>query len=376
MSARERRTEHEREEISMAASRVLRPLTTQLVGSYAKPHWLARHDRAFEPDGRWRPEAEVLPEAIADATRLAVTDQARAGLDLITDGEQGRQTYTGHLIARLDGIDSVVLGTEERPGGPPAWVEYNEAWRSGRHERAMVAPRVVGPIRWPGPISTEEVRRLRRLTRKTVKFTVPCPMTAAWFLVDEYYGDEQALTAALAETLNQELRATAAAGVDLIQIDEPSVHFNLDGFQRHGAMALERMIANVDAPIAVHVCYGYANLVDRKHLDPDYETCLAALAACDFDAISLEYEQPGEPDLLRACGDKHVILGLLNMGTHEVEAPVHVAARLRAALDVIPPERLHLAPDCGMWHLPRNVSAAKLRALVIGTELVRAGLDA
>lgn len=352
---------------------MLRPLTTQLVGSYAKPRWLVRPDRAFgEPDGWWRPDPGVLPEAIADATRLAVFDQERAGLDLVTDGEQGRQDYGRHLPARLTGVDATAYAREERPAPARAWVAYNEAWRAAGNDRAVTAPRIVGPIGWPGPLGLEEVRFLKRQTRRPVKYTLPGPMTAAWFLIDEHYGDPAAATMALAAALNREMRALAAEGVDLVQIDEPSIHFNLQGFLNYGAAALEQMVAGVPGPIAVHVCYGYAHLVERKTLDPAYGDGLEALAGCAIDAISLEYEQPGHgPELLARCGDKHVILGLLNLGTEEAESPEQVARRLRAALEVVPAERLHPAPDCGMWHLPRAVAFAKLRALVLGTEIVR-----
>jgi 5-methyltetrahydropteroyltriglutamate--homocysteine methyltransferase len=204
--------------------------------------------------------------------------------------------------------------------------------------------------------------------------TVLGPLTAAARVADEHYGDEEALGMAFAAALNEELRALDAEGVDLLQLDEPDFHFRHAEAVEWGARALDRAFEGVRAVRAVHVCYGYAT-IGRKRLDPGYGRVLEAIAASSADAISLEYAQPGHgPELLRSCGDKHVLLGVLDLGTHEVEPAESIAARVRAALEVVPPERLHLAPDCGMWFLPREVAFAKLRALVLAAQLVRAEL--
>jgi 5-methyltetrahydropteroyltriglutamate--homocysteine methyltransferase len=330
-----------------------------------------RHERSVAPDGWWRPDPDVLPQAITDAIRLAVSDQERAGLDLVTDGEQGRQTYARHLPSRLIGVDAAHYG--RRTESPPS-VGFHRVKPDFVVDgaRVVTAPRIVGPLDWPGPLGLDEIRFLKRQTRRPVKYTVPGPLTAYKYLIDEHYGDEEAATMALAAALNHELRALDAEGVDLLQIDEPYFHSLLEQAQRFGAAALNRMIEGVRTPVAVHICYGYDYFVDQKAADPDFADCLGLLAACDIQAISLEYEQPGHmPELLAACGDKHVILGLLHLGTEAVETPEHIASRIRDALAVVPPERLHPAPDCGMWHLSRDVAFAKVRALALGSALVR-----
>jgi 5-methyltetrahydropteroyltriglutamate--homocysteine methyltransferase len=179
---------------------------------------------------------------------------------------------------------------------------------------------------------------------------------------------------AMAAAVNQELRVLDAEGVDVLQLDEPDFHFRHDQAVEWGARALDRAFKGIRAVRAVHVCYGYAT-IGRKRLDPNYGRVLEAIAASSADAISLEYAQPGHgPELLRACGDKHVLLGVLDLGTLEVETPEAIAARVRAALEVVPAERLHLAPDCGMWFLPREVAFAKTRAMAVASAMVRAEL--
>ena len=199
-------------------------------------------------------------------------------------------------------------------------------------------------------------------------------MTAACRLADDHYRDEEALGMAIAEAINQELRALDADGVDVLQLDEPDFHFRPDQALRWGAHALDRALEGIAATTIVHVCYGYAT-IGHKRLDPGYASVLEAIAASRADAIALEYEQPGhEPSLLRHCGDKGLVLGVLNLGRHQIETPEHIAERVRAVLEVVPPERLHLAPDCGMWFLPREVAFAKIRAMVVAAEIVRSEL--
>lgn len=349
----------------------LRPLTIQIVGSYAKPAWLARHDRMHASDHSWwRPEPDALQAAKEDAARLAIYEQERAGLDLLTDGEGQRQNYASHFYARLGGVDAARLA--EKPATSEVMTTTRRALSRLEREDRLMRPRIVGELAWPGPLCVDELRFLKRHTRRPVKATVVGPVTACYFLADEHYGDEERATMAMAAVLNRELLALDAEGVDLLQIDEPSFHGNLSAARCYGVRAINRMVEGVRAPVAVHVCYGYAHVVTEKAANPGYAECLELLAACDIHAMSVEYEQPGhQPDLLRHCGDKHVILGLLNLGSHIVETPEHIAARIRAALEVVPIDRLHPASDCGMWHLPREVAFAKIRALVLGTEIVR-----
>lgn len=353
---------------------MIRPLTTQIVGSYSKPGWLADHDLMTSYErGWWRPEREFLPEAQDDAARLSVFDQERAGMDLLTDGEARRQYFVGHFLSRLGGVDVRRLARRGAPQTEIPTIAYRPEWREKRQEAAGVLPRVVDELRWPGPLTVEEIRFLKRHTRRPVKATVVGPVSAVTRLSDEHYGDEQAAALALAAALNEELKALEAEGADVLQIDEPSFHSSLSHARRYGVEAVNRMVEGLTTPVVLHVCYGYAAYKEREEkASPSYPEVLELAASTDVQGISLAYEQPGhEPDLLLRCGEKHVIPGLLNLGTEEVESPEHVASRIRAALEVVPPERLHPSSDCGMWFLPREIAFGKVRSLVLGTEIVR-----
>ena len=353
---------------------MLPPMSTQLVGSYTKPDWLIRHHRVtsqFGEESFWRPDPEVREQAFDDATRLAIADQENAGLDLITDGEQRRERYDTYFF-RFGGLDTESLGAWDTALRDLSFIDIDPDV-AARFSTARAA-RVVGDVTWQGPIALEDLRFLKRHTRRPVKMTVIGPLTTACRLANEHYVDEQALGMAVAAAINQELRALDAEGVDVIQIDEPDFHFRHDQASNWGARAVDAALEGVTATSIVHVCYGYATL-GRKRIDPNYARVLESLAASRAGGISLEYEQPGHgPDLLRHCGDKMIILGVLNLGKQEVETPEHVAARIREALEVVPPERLQLAPDCGMWFLPRGIAFAKLRAMSTAAEIVRCEL--
>jgi 5-methyltetrahydropteroyltriglutamate--homocysteine methyltransferase len=327
-----------------------RPLATQLVGSYSKPAWLLR--KGIPGNEVWRAEPDVLAEAQDDTVRLAVYDQERAGLDLLADGEGRRLNYARHFFLGWRGIDP-----EPEIAGP-------------------AAPRVVGPLEWPGPQTVDALRFLKQLTTRPVKATVVGPYTAATRVADEYYHDPDALLLACAAAINAELRALQAEGCALLQIDDRALHADPAPPIAQVTRAFARALEGIHTPVAVHVCYGYAHRHPTKHVDPQYAAAVQLLAACPgVDWLSLEYTQPGHsPDLLRACGDKGVILGMLDLASEAVEQPESIATRVRAALEFVPPARLHLAPDCGMWHLPRRVAQAKLRALVLAAELVRSDL--
>jgi 5-methyltetrahydropteroyltriglutamate--homocysteine methyltransferase len=331
-----------------------RPLATQLVGSYTKPGWLL--DKGTLGGERWAASPEVLAEAQDDTLRLAVYDQESAGLDLLTDGEGRRLNFARHFSSAWQGVDAERLVEVANPRGGTA--RY---------------PRVIGPISWPGPQVVDDLRLLKHLTGRPVKMTVVGPLTAAARLVDEHYHDREALVLACAAAINAELRALEAEGCDLLQLDEPVLYINPGPLRVYAVQALTRALEGLSTPVAEHVCYGYAYRYPTKQADPEYAAALATLAAHPrVDWISLEYAQPRhQPELLRHCGDKGVILGVLDLADPIPERPEAVAALIRAALEVVPPARLHLSPDCGMWHLPRPVAYAKLRALVLGAELVR-----
>ncbi len=353
---------------------MLPPLSTQIVGSYTKPQWLVRHDHAFRVDGSaWRVEDEYLDEARHDAALLAILDQERAGLDVVTDGEAQRPAYDHHFYARLDGVDAVHLQRRQPQPLEVSTSIVDTDRQAELDERRTRVPRIVSELRWSKPLSVDEFRLLKANASRKVKSTVIGPLSSAGKLADEYYHDEGAVIMALADALNHELAALDKESIDLLQIDEPGFHSGLSIARRYGLEALERMTSGIRSPIAVHICYGYAYFRSMKSPSATYAEALELLASSDrIAAISLEYEQPAnQPDILRHCGDKHVILGLLNLGTHVVETPDHIAGRLRAALQVVPAERLHPSSDCGMWHLPRVVAFQKIKALVDGTNIVR-----
>jgi 5-methyltetrahydropteroyltriglutamate--homocysteine methyltransferase len=348
-----------------------RGLTTQLVGSYSKPNWLIRHHRVTTPYNDstfWRPEPEVLAEAQDAATMLAISDQERAGLDIVTDGEQRRQRFDSYFF-RFNGLDTVNLAPWSVKHRDMSFIDLNS--ELGIRLAEAKAPRVVGKLSWSGPIVLNDLRFLKRHARRPVKMTVIGPLTTACRLVNEYYPDEEALGMDAAGVINQELKALQSEGVDVIQLDEPEFHFRLDQARRWGTKALDLALEGIRVFTMVHICYGYA-MIGGKHVDPNYGEAIDAIAASRAQAISLEYEQPGHgPDLLKHCGDKAVVLGLLNLGTPTVEKPAYIADRIHAALGVVPHDRLHFGPDCGMWFLPREVAFAKMRALVLGAEIVR-----
>jgi 5-methyltetrahydropteroyltriglutamate--homocysteine methyltransferase len=347
-------------------------LLAQLVGSYSKPGWLVNHSRVTTPyddAGFWRPEPSVLRAAQDDATRLAIDDQERVGLDVITDGEERRHRFDSYFFRRFGGLDTVTLGAWRTENRDMSFIDVDPEVRA-RLDQAR-APRVVSEITWPGPIALQDLRFLKRHTRRPVKMTVIGPLTTAARLVNEFYTDEESLGLAAASVINEELRSLDALGVDIIQLDEPDFHFRHDAASRWGTRALDRAFLGIRATTAVHICYGYA-YIGRKRAAAHYGSALEAIAASTCQQISLEYEQPKhDQEILRCCGDKTVILGCLDLGTSEVENPSYIAGRIRAALTVVPPERLHVAPDCGMWFLPRPVAFAKLESLVAAASMVR-----
>jgi 5-methyltetrahydropteroyltriglutamate--homocysteine methyltransferase len=324
---------------------------TSLVGSYPQPGWLIDRDRLahrFPPRVRarelWRVAPEHLAEAQRDATLLAIAAQERAGLDILTDGEMRRESYSNRFATALDGVDIDNPGTSLDRSGHPNPV-----------------PRVAGPIRRRHPVETEDVAFLRANTGKTIKITVPGPFTMAQQAQNDYYPSAADLAMGYADAVNEEVKDLFAAGADIVQLDEPYLQARPGEARRYGVEAVNRALAGISGTTAVHLCFGYAAII---HDRPSGYSFLPELAAASCDQVSIETAQSGlDCSVLAALENKTIILGVLNLGDHTVETPDEVIARVRRALAYVPPERLVLAPDCGMKYLPRDVAFGKLTAM-------------
>jgi 5-methyltetrahydropteroyltriglutamate--homocysteine methyltransferase len=334
-------------------------LRTSLVGSYPQPEWLIDRDalrgrvparvRARE---LWRVDPRRLREAQDDAVLLAVRDQERAGLDVITDGEIRRESYSNAFANALSGLDA------ERPG-----TTLN---RSG-HE--IPVPRVVGPIRRTEPVGVEDVRFLSAATDRLVKVTVPGPFTMAQQAQDDFYGSEEELALAYADAVREEVADLFAAGADVVQLDEPWMEARPEAARRYAVGTIERALDGVSGTTALHVCFGYPAFVPNH--PPAYEF-LAELAATPVDQISIETAQANlDVSVLADLPGKTIILGVIALDSAVVETPEVVAERIRRALPYKPATELLAAPDCGMKYLPRDVAFGKLRSLVEGACIVR-----
>lgn len=337
-------------------------LPTSLVGSYAQPDWLidrARLADRFPPRVRarelWRPAPEHLAQAQDDATRLAISEQVDAGLDILTDGEVRRESYSNHMATALDGIDV------DRPG--------SALDRSG-HPNPV--PRITGPVLRPRPIEVEDLRFLRAATDRAVKMTVPGPFTMSVQAQDDHYGDPAAAAMAYAAAVNAEVRDLFAAGADVVQLDEPYLQARPDAAREYGLAALEAALDGVTGTTAVHLCFGYAAII---HSRPEGYSFLPELAGCSVDQISIETAQSGlDLGVLADLPGKTIILGVLDLSDPAVEPPEVVAGRARRAFAVVDPARLVLAPDCGMKYLPRDSARGKMRSLAAAARLLRAEL--
>jgi 5-methyltetrahydropteroyltriglutamate--homocysteine methyltransferase len=338
-------------------------LRTTVVGSYPQPGWLIDRDRLGErlpPRVRahelWRVPEQYLEEAQDDATRLAVEDMENAGVDVITDGEMRRESYSNRFATALEGVDL------DHPG-----VALD---RTG-HENPV--PRVVGAIRRSRPVEVRDVEFLRSLTARRIKITVPGPFTMTHQAQNEHYADERSLALAYAEAVNEELRDLKAAGADVVQIDEPYLQARPGAARGYAVEAIDRALDGIDGETVLHTCFGYAHIVKERLTGYPF---LRELNECAATHLSLEAAQPAlDPDVLRAVPDKVIVLGVLDLGSEEVETPDTVAGRIRRALDVVAPGRLVAAPDCGMKYLPRDRAFRKLEAMVAGAWLVREELD-
>jgi 5-methyltetrahydropteroyltriglutamate--homocysteine methyltransferase len=343
---------------------VLPLLPTTLVGSYPQPDWLIDRERlatSLPPRVRltslWRIPSDRLEQAQDDATRLAVLDQERAGIDIVTDGEIRRESYSNRFATALDGVDL------DRPGAIVS--------RSGA---TVPVPRVVGPIRRRHAVEARDVAFLRAATDRRIKITVPGPFTMAQQASDEYYGDEAAMAMDYADAVNAEIRDLFAAGADVVQLDEPYMQAQPDKARAYGIAAVSRAVAGVTGTTALHICFGYASLV--KGRPRDGYAFLPELAATPIDQVSIETAQSClDCSVLEQLSGKTIVLGVIDLSTPDVETPQVVASRIRRALPYVPVERLVIAPDCGMKYLPRAAAFGKMRAMVDGARLVRAQLD-
>ncbi len=353
---------------------------TQLVGSWCKPQWLCDHDKVYDAEGTWwRVAPEHLEEAHDDAVRLAIADQERAGLTFVTDGEQRRQTFSGHFTVGLGGLDTSP-GAQSAPVFRPFDVaefltmKPRPAPVPGAAARPMtLQPRIIGPLTWQSPMIGPASGFLKGHTTRRVKVTVIGPTTLALRLIDEHYGSLADVAFALADAINNELKLLQQLGVDLIQLDEPEVHFRYSTVAAFATEALDRALHGITTRTAVHVCYGYSKNIAEKRATPVYAQALDVLAASGVNDISLEYAQPNHaPELLEHCGSKGVILGVLDLDT---EAPVEtvddIVRRAAAATEVVGPTRMRLGPDCGMWFLPRERAWQKLAAMERSAQILR-----
>jgi len=337
-------------------------LPTSLVGSYPQPDWLidrARLAGRFPPRVRarelWRVAPEFLEQAQRDATLLAIRAQEDAGLDIITDGEICRESYSNRFATALDGVDIDNPGTALDRSGHPNPV-----------------PRVAGPIRRRHPVEVEDLKFLRAHTGRTIKITVPGPFTMAQQAQDDYYGSKEALAFGYAEAVNEEVHDLFAAGADIVQLDEPYLQARPGEAQQYGVKVINRALDGVTGTTALHLCFGYAAIIHER---PAGYSFLPELAACDCDQISIETAQSNlDCSVLTALDGKTVILGVIDLNDTAVETPDTVVERVRRALPYVPAARLVLAPDCGMKYIPRESAFGKLTSLTAAAVRLRAEL--
>jgi 5-methyltetrahydropteroyltriglutamate--homocysteine methyltransferase len=335
---------------------------TSLVGSYPQPEWLIdRQKLAMQMPARiraqelWRVAPELLEQAQDDATILAIRDQERAGLDILTDGEMRRESYSNRFATALEGIDL------ENPGTVLS--------RTGRKN---LVPRVVGPVRRKYPVQVRDVQFLRANTDRPIKMTVPGPFTMSQQAQNDHYDSEEALAMAYAVAVNEEVKDLFAAGADYVQIDEPYMQARPEKARQFGIKAVNRALEGVLSTTAIHLCFGYAAVVKDR---PSGYSFLAELDECRVKQISIETAQSSlDCSVLSSLPGKTIILGVLDLSTHEIETPEIVARRIRRALPFVTPDRLIVAPDCGLKYLPGNVAFAKMKAMVDGADLVRSKL--
>jgi 5-methyltetrahydropteroyltriglutamate--homocysteine methyltransferase len=339
-------------------------LPTSLVGSYAQPDWLldrSKLAKRFPPRVRamelWRIGPEWLQEAQDDATRLAILDQERAGLDIITDGEIRRESYSNRFATALEGVDLDNPGTALDRSGHPNPV-----------------PRVTGRIRRREPVEVRDLKFLKAHTSKPVKVTVPGPFTMSQQAQNDFYESEAEMALDYAAAVNEEIKDLFAAGADFVQIDEPYMQARPEKAREFGVAAVERALDGVSGATALHICFGYAAIIHER---PSGYSFLPELAATSVKQISIETAQSKlDCAVLEKLPGKTIILGVLDLSTHEVETAEMVAERIARALPYVDAKRIVIAPDCGLKYLPRDVAFGKMEAMAKGAELVRKTLGA
>jgi 5-methyltetrahydropteroyltriglutamate--homocysteine methyltransferase len=322
-----------------------------LVGSYPQPNWLIDRKALagrFPPRTRakelWRVAEPYLEEALKDATRLAVNDQVAAGIDVVSDGEIRRESYSNFFATALEGVD---------------WEHPGEALdRSGE---PVKVPRVVGPLRRKGPVCVDDVKFLRSLTDRQIKYTIPGPFTMTQQAKNEYYASDRECALAYAAALNEELKDLFAAGADVIQLDEPYMQARSAKAEQYGIEALNRAVEGVKGKTAVHICFGYAALIHER---PAAYSFLPQLAKAKIDQISIETAQSNlDCSILRELPGKEILLGVIDLSTPQIETVAVVKERVKRALPHIEAAKVILAPDCGMKYLSREVAFGKLKAM-------------
>jgi 5-methyltetrahydropteroyltriglutamate--homocysteine methyltransferase len=339
-------------------------LTTTVVGSFPQPDWLVDRDNLshrLPPRLRareiWRVPEPFLEAAQDDATLIAIREMERAGVDVISDGEMRRESYSNRFATALDGVDLDNPGTAiDRTGHPNP------------------VPRVAGPIRRRVPVEVRDVQFLRAHTDRRIKITVAGPFTMTQQVQDDYYHDERALALDYAAAVNAEISDLVAAGADVVQIDEPYLQARPEKARQYGVEVVNRALEGIQGTTALHMCFGYAAIVHDR--DNRY-AFLEELADSSVQQVSIEAAQPNldlAPLATLVAAGKTLMVGVLNLGDMAVETAEVVAQRIRQALRYVPPDRLVIAPDCGMKYLPREVAVGKLRAMVAGRDLVGAEL--
>ena len=334
-------------------------LPTTVVGSYPQPDWLVNRETLHQhgvprthAHDMWRVPQPFLEQAQDDGTILAIRDMERAGIDIVTDGEIRRESYSNRFALALDGIDT------DRPG---------EVRSSGG--RVTQVPRVVGRIRRVAAVERRDAEFLLRNATRGTKITLPGPFTLSQQVENDFYKDEEEMAMDYAIAVNQELRELKATGVDVVQLDEPWVRSSPEKAARYGIKAINRALEGIDGITVVHLCFGYAAVVANK---PSGYSFLPQLADTIATQISIEAAQPRlDLGVLRDLSGKTIMLGVLDLGDRTVETPDIVAARIRAGLKFVDAERLVPAPDCGMKYLPRDVAFGKLKAMADGAAIVR-----
>jgi 5-methyltetrahydropteroyltriglutamate--homocysteine methyltransferase len=334
-------------------------LPTTLVGSYPQPDWLIDRERLaarLPPRVRvrelWRVPEPFLAAAQDDATLVAIKAQEDAGLDIITDGEIRRESYSNRFATALEGVDLDNPGTAiDRSGHPNA------------------VPRIVGKIRRRHPVEVEDVTFLRAHTARRIKITVPGPFTMSQQAQNDFYPSEEEAAMDYAAAVNEEIRDLFAAGADIVQVDEPYMQARPEKARQYGLQALNRALDGITGTTCVHICFGYAAIIHQR---PSGYSFLPELSACTCTQVSIETAQSNlDCSVLTGLTGKQILLGVLDLSDMTVETPEIVAARIRRALPYVPAERVIVAPDCGLKYLPRAVADGKMRAMVAGAALVR-----